>query len=142
MFNLNLSDVKMSLYNVETGEKILDADDVRDVKLDVNTKYETRYDEEDHKFKSKLLCSDYEMTFNCDTSSLDVEKLFGVDMATKPDAYDITYIKIVPCRTHKKKRINKKWLKRYGYKQVRVTSKGWQLNTYIDGSFEFKKDIQ
>lgn len=26
--------------------------------------------------------------------------------------------KEVQCRTHKKKRINKKWLKRYGYKTV------------------------
>ena len=42
-------------------------------------------------------------------------------------------------RKHKKKRINKKWAKRYGYKCVTKTTKGWKLKTYKDGSFEFVK---
>lgn len=29
-----------------------------------------------------------------------------------------TITKLVPCRTHRKRRINKKWAKRYGYKTV------------------------
>lgn len=142
MFNFNMSDVKMSLYNIETGEKVLDANDVIEVKLDVNTKYETRYDKENQKFNSKILCSDYEMTFNCDTTNVNLDVLLGIDKANKPDAYDIVYVKLVQCRIHKKKRINKKWAKKYGYKQVNVTSKGWHLNTCTDGSFEFKKDIK
>ena len=137
MFNMNISDVQMSLYNVEIGERLMDTQDISEVKLDVNTKYETRYDNEYH----NMMASDYEMTFNCYTTDINIDALFGIDMAAKPDAYDISFIRIVQYRTHKKKRINKKWLKRYGYKQVNVTSKGWQLNTYTDGTFEFKKDI-
>ena len=47
--------------------------------------------------------------------------------------------KTVQAKTHKKKRINKKWAKRYGYKCVTKTIKGWKLKTYKDGSFEFVK---
>lgn len=39
----------------------------------------------------------------------------------------------------KKKRINKKWLKRYGYKKVIVNSKGWNVKTYTNGTVEFVK---
>ena len=42
-------------------------------------------------------------------------------------------------RTHKKKRINKKWLKRYGYKQISVESKGWKMKADTDGNVEFIK---
>lgn len=42
-------------------------------------------------------------------------------------------------RIHKKKRINKKWAKRYGYKQVVVDSKGWKIKNNTDGSIEFVK---
>lgn len=56
-----------------------------------------------------------------------------------PDKYDIDYSIYVKARKHKKKRINKKWAKRYGYKCVTKTTKGWKLKTYADGSFEFIK---
>ena len=42
-------------------------------------------------------------------------------------------------KTHKKKRINKKWAKRYGYKQIVVNSKGWKIKNNTDGSFKFVK---
>ena len=47
--------------------------------------------------------------------------------------------KTVQARTHKKKRINKKWLKRYGYKQITVKSKGWKVKTDTNGNVEFIK---
>lgn len=34
-------------------------------------------------------------------------------------------------RTHKKKRIDKKWLKRYGYKEVQDHSKIYQSGNYL-----------
>ena len=33
--------------------------------------------------------------------------------------------------------IHKKWLKRYGYKQITVDSKGWKMKTDTDGNVEF-----
>lgn len=138
----DMKNVKLSLYNAETGENLGELDGINEIQMDVNTKYETKYDKETSRFNSLISCSDYEMTFDCDTTAINFDTLFGIDKATKPDAYDITYIKIVQCRTHKKKRINKKWLKRYGYKQVNITTKGWKFIGNTDGSFEFKKDIQ
>lgn len=137
----DIDNVKLSLYNADTGENLGELDGINEIQMDVNTKYETKYDKDTSRFKSIMSCSDYEMTFDCDTTNVNIEELFGFDKAAKPDSYDITYIKIVQCRKHRRKRINKKWLKRYGYKQINVESKGWQLNTYTDGTFEFKKDL-
>lgn len=55
--------------------------------------------------------------------------------------FDITYPIMIQARRHKKKRINKKWQKRYGYKQVMVTSKDWKLSEYDSGTCEFIKEI-
>lgn len=52
------------------------------------------------------------------------------------DNFTITYPVKVQARKHRKRRINKKWLKRYGYKTVMRKSDGWELNGYIDGTFE------
>jgi hypothetical protein len=138
----DLDNVKLSLYNSETGENLGELDGINEINLDVNTKYETKYDKDNHTYNSLLSCGDCTMEFSCDITDINFDELFGIDKANKPDAYDITYVKIVQCRKHKRKRINKKWAKIYGYKQVNVTSKGWQLNTYTDGTFEFKKDIK
>ena len=71
--------------------------------------------------------------------TVESNRILGVDIAQMPDSYNILYIKIVQVRKHKKKRINKKWLKRYGYKKVIVNSKGWDVKTYTDGTVEFVK---
>ena len=71
--------------------------------------------------------------------TVDTNKILGLDIAQMPDYYDIQYVKIVQARKHKKKRINKKWIKRYGYKKVIVNSKGWNVKTYTDGTVEFMK---
>lgn len=137
----DMDNVKLSLFNAETGENLGELDGIKDVKMDVNTKYETRYNKENSKFDCLISANECTMSIDINKSDINIEELFGFDKATKPDAYDISYIKIVQRRRHKKKRINKKWAKRYGYKQILVTSKGWQINTYTDGTFEFKKDI-
>ena len=51
--------------------------------------------------------------------------------------FSISYPVKVQARKHRKRRINKKWLKRYGYKTVMRKSDGWELNGYINGTFEF-----
>lgn len=70
---------------------------------------------------------------------VDINKILGLDVAQMPDSYDIQYVKIVQARKHKKKRINKKWFKRYGYKKVIVNSKGWNIKIHTDGTVEFVK---
>lgn len=51
--------------------------------------------------------------------------------------------KVVQVKTHKKKRINKKWAKRYGYKTVYETKKAKVMDVTIDNVVEFciKKQI-
>lgn len=73
------------------------------------------------------------------TNSGDNTKILGLDISQTPDSYAIQYVKIVQARKHKKKRINKKWLKHYGYKKVIVNSKGWKVKTHTDGTVEFVK---
>lgn len=73
------------------------------------------------------------LTVKCDNNIL--SKLDG----TALDKYNITLPVFVQKRNHKKKRINKKWAKRYGYKCATKIIKGWKLKQYTDGSFEFVK---
>lgn len=77
----------------------------------------------------------YELTFNVDKPIEKEEffKILGIDMANLPDAYDIQFVKFIQVRKHKKRRINKKWLKRYGYKQVSCKGKGWKIESDTDG---------
>lgn len=77
--------------------------------------------------------------FDATKETVDINKILGMDIAHMPDSYTIQYVKIVQARKHKKKRINKKWLKHYGYKKVIVNSKGWNVKTHTDGTVEFVK---
>lgn len=77
--------------------------------------------------------------FDTTGETVDINKILGLDVAQTPDSYAIQYVKIVQARKHKKKRINKKWLKRYGYKTVIVNSEGWDVKTHTDGTVEFVK---
>ncbi len=79
--------------------------------------------------------------FDATEETVGVDKILGLDIAQTPDSYDVQYVKIVQARKHKGKRINKKWLKRYGYKTVIVNSKGWDVKTHTDGTVEFVKEV-
>ena len=59
------------------------------------------------------------------TSTEEFLKILGVDIATRPDVITIQLQKLVQVRKHKKKRINKKWAKKYGYKTSIITHDGW-----------------
>lgn len=76
------------------------------------------------------------------TSTIEKETLFkvlGVDISKTPDAYKISVTKPVQRRKHKKRRINKKWLKKYGYKIQVDLIDGWHIKSYTDGHYEFVK---
>lgn len=71
--------------------------------------------------------------------NVNILQILGVDMSKAPDMYGLSFTTNLPSRRHKKKRINKKWLKRYGYKLTTGISCGWRVRQNIDGSFEFVK---
>lgn len=77
--------------------------------------------------------------FDATEETVGINKILGLDIAQTPDFYDVQYVKIVQPRKHKEKRINKKWLKRYGYKTVIVNSEGLDVKTHTDGTVEFVK---
>lgn len=54
-----------------------------------------------------------------------------------PVPCEIQYTVTVPYKKHKKKRINKKWLKRYGYKMETKVTNGWDMIASTDGSITF-----
>ncbi len=105
-----------------------------DLRYEYNTKYKSRLDKYDESFYINVSeSSDYQKIY----------KVFGIDESKIPDKYDIKVLKLIPCKWHKKKRINKKMLKKYGhpnYVHRFETVKGLKLNSYTNGEFEFIKD--
>lgn len=82
-----------------------------------------------------------EVTFTFEGTTINEDLWKALIPSEFPEMFDIEYTKVVQARKHRKKRINKKWLKKYGYKQVMVRSKGWKIRTYADdGTWEFVKD--
>lgn len=65
------------------------------------------------------ISADAEVSFKCDIDTSLFAKLIGIDLADGQDATCASMIFQKPYRVqrkhHKKKRINKKWAKRYGY---------------------------
>lgn len=131
----------INLFNTDTGENFGQLNDIEDINITSESKTDYAKDKYGNKLISFQHNPTYTMTFDPDESinTEELYKIFGVDKANAPDAYDIQYIKFVQARKHKKRRINKKWLKRYGYKQMIVDSKGWKIKSNTDGSVEFIK---
>lgn len=64
-----------------------------------------------------------ELNFECEVNHSLFQQMVGeVDLSSHSDATGYTLTGVMPkqvqVRYHKKKRINKKWIKRYGYKTV------------------------
>lgn len=89
-----------------------------------------------------LLSASEEMSFECEVNPQLFEKLEGVDLSKRRDLTSLTIKYASPyqvqARCHKKKRINKKWAKRYGYKTkfktVRITDAQFKQD---ENDFEF-----
>lgn len=130
------NDITPSIFDNETDQMLGELHNIESVDLIGNTTEERN----DYEQLRKTLSADCTLTFDSKTdNSSELKKIFGVDMSNLPDAYNIQFVKIVQVRKHRKNRINKKWLKRYGVKQILVDSKGWKLQTHTDGTYEFVK---
>ena len=122
------------MYLMDDDKPIMQISDIQDSDLqyEYNTKYKSR-------LEYKTLLDRYGGSFCIDISeSIDYQKIlkvFGVDQSKIPDKYDMEVSKLIPCRWHKKKRINKKMLKKHGhpnYIKRWETVKGWKLNSYTN----------
>lgn len=128
------------MYLMSGDKPIMQINDIQDddLQYEYNTKYKSR-------LEYKTLLDKYGGSFCIDVSVSEpiIHKCFGIDESKIPDKYDIKVSKLIPCRWHKKKRINKKMLKKHGhpnYIKRWETIKGWKLNLYTNGEFEFVKD--
>ena len=97
------------------------------------------FDMSDFGFEIDFEKENQRISENKEIDTNELHKILGIDISNMPDAYDIQFIKFVQVRKHKKRRINKKWLKRYDYKQTIIESKGWKMKTDTDGNIEFIK---
>ena len=131
----------MNFFNTETGENLGQIEDIKEVNMVSGCQIDYARDKHGNTLTRCIHDPTYEFTFNAD-KPIDTEefyKILGIDIANMPDAYDVQFIKLVQARKHKKRRIKKKWLKRYGNKQMIVESKGWKVKTNTDGNVEFVK---
>lgn len=126
------------MYLMNGDKPIMQINDIRDgdLEYEYNTKYKSRLDKYDVSF-----CINVSESEPIDYQK--IHKAFDIDESKIPDKYDMKVSKLIPCRWHKKKRINKKMLKKHGhpnYIKRWETVKGWKLNSYTNGEFEFIKD--
>ena len=131
----------MNVYDTYTGESLGQIDGIQDVNVTSEIKTDYARCRNGSKVLSFVHDLTHIMTFNTDKpiGKEEFYDVLGVDTGKMPDTYDIQYIKFVQARKHKKRRVNKKWLKRYGYKQVIFESKGWKMKTDTNGNVEFMK---
>ena len=132
--------VALDIFNTETSEIIGRLENVTNVLVNSNSEDEYINDPHGEWFLKNHWTATCEISFDADNPANNaLKKILGVDRSGLPDAYDVQFIKIVQVRKHKKRRINKKWEKRYGYKPITVTCKGWQMESFADGDVVFTK---
>lgn len=130
----------MCLIDSSTGKEIAKIEDIKEVNITAESR--TDYDLNPHRMTEQTYFTKAEMTFETNNPMIteEIYKMIGLDSTKMPDAYDIQFKKFVQARKHKKRRINKKWLKRYGVKTVLVDTKDWMVKHCTDGTVEFIKE--
>lgn len=118
------STTNVEIYDENGKYKIGQLYDVKKIDYSINS--EERY----NPFTNlrELISKDHTMSFTC-----------GFDSSKMPDSYSIIISRVIQKRRHKRKRIDKKWLKRYRYTRKDIISNGWKMHCNTDGTFEFVK---
>ena len=131
----------MNFFDTETGENLGQIENIKEISMSHFSETEEEHNKHGDINWFKYKNEEYTMSvgFDKEIGINELHKVLGIDTSNMPDAYDIQFIKFVQARKHKKRRINKKWLKKYGYKQITVESKGWKVKADTDGNIEFIK---
>ena len=77
------------------------------------------------------------ISFSANTSKINLT-ILGADFSNTPDQVNFLYVKKIQARKHHKKRINKKWLKRYGYKEQLFDLGRWNCKSTDQFGEEYK----
>ena len=128
----------LNLINSETGEELCCIDNLEDNLLSVESKSYS-FDKERKALNSFIDLSARTLSIDVSIGAMSLISLMWLDVSNAPDKYNFQIMKVKQARKHKKKRINKKWIKRYRYEQILVDCKGWKLKTHTDGTYEFVK---
>lgn len=123
------------LFNKETGEEIIKSDIAHNIRV-------TSDEETEHKDTHSYMLPPSGITISSN-GSVDEKlcsQIFNNISSDLPNPWDIIVPTIKPARIHKKKRINKKWRKKYGYRVSLRMIKGWKMRANTDGSVDFIKD--
>ena len=129
----------LSLINSETGEELYQVDGLQNISFNKESKTNYVFDYEKKTLLSFADSPTFTLSFNTPIDTSNLMLSFGADIYNAQDKCNFQIIKVKQTRKHKKKRINKKWIKRYGYKQILVDCKGWKLKTHTDETYEFVK---
>lgn len=81
------------------------------------------------------------LSFSANISKIN-PAILSADFSKTPDQVNILYVKKIQARKHRKKRINKKWLKRYGYKEQSIDFGEWNVKSTDEcGEYEFTRKV-
>ena len=84
----------------------------------------------------------HEITFTMTSAFINVDLAKSIlGIGNPPSDFSISYTTKVQAKKHRKWRTNKKWLKRYGYKEVVVESDGWNVKESDEGTATFEKVV-
>ena len=86
----------------------------------------------------EVVSFNHEATFEAELEDCSPLMTYTTDLSGRPFYIEYKTPIMIQARWHKKPRINKKWLKRYGYKPKQMTSKGWRIDTYNTQTGEFE----
>lgn len=131
----------MNFFDTETGENLGQIENIKEISMSHFSETEEEHNKHGDINWFNYKNEEYTMSvdFGKEIDTNELHEVLGIDTSNMPDAYDIQFIKFVQACKHKKRRINKKWLKRYGYKQITVDSKGWKVKIDTDGNAELIK---
>ena len=131
----------MNFFDTETGENLGQIEDIKEISMTHFSETEEEHNKHGDINWFNYKNEEYTMSvdFDKEIDANELHKILGIDTSNVLDAYDVQFIKFVQYRKNKKRRRNKKWLKRYGYKKMIVESKGWNVKTDTYGNVEFIK---
>jgi len=124
-------EIEYTIYDKNTNEKLFIGQSISTIispNININT--------DKYNIKSGSISLE-----GCKFDKEAVTQLLGIDYSNKPDktAYSLVIIHKIQNRIHRKKRINKKWAKRYGFieKQIVIPKAIFETceNNTMQGSF-------
>ncbi len=126
------------LQDPKSKKKICFFNDIQEINMTRNTVEQCH----DYiRYKPIITKDERTLSFSANTSKIN-PAILGADPSRTPDQVNILYVKKIQARKHRKKRINKKWLKRYGYKEQSIDFGEWNCKSTDEcGEYEFTRKV-